>query len=139
MRKSNVSCNTSKHQSTRYVHYVETKINFPGNSGFYDHVFIQNHDGAGERSRFAILFPWRCRGLNRGEMASRFASWKCQAQDCISVLLLKILALGSLFVTMPDSNENGEIIWRLAHRNYHILAMVHTVLYLAGKEFACSK
>ncbi|PCG91812.1 Transcription factor [Penicillium occitanis (nom. inval.)] len=38
-----------------------------------------------------------------------------QAQDCISPLLLNILALGSLFVTMPGSNEKGEIIWRLAH------------------------
>lgn len=38
-----------------------------------------------------------------------------QAQDCISPLLLNILALGSLFVTIPGSNEKGEIIWRLAH------------------------
>ncbi|KAJ5394781.1 uncharacterized protein N7487_009084 [Penicillium crustosum] len=36
-------------------------------------------------------------------------------QDCISPLLLNMIALGSLFVCLPDAAQKGEILWQLGH------------------------
>ncbi|KAJ5390085.1 uncharacterized protein N7496_001153 [Penicillium cataractarum] len=56
-------------------------------------------------------------------------------RDCISPLLLNMVALGSLFVCVPDAVEQGEILWKLGHTA--VAASWQSLIKLRGPHDQC--
>lgn len=56
-------------------------------------------------------------------------------RDCISPLLLNMVALGSLFVCVPDAVEQGEILWKLGHTA--VATSWQSLINLRGPQDQC--
>ncbi|CEJ61693.1 hypothetical protein PMG11_10216 [Penicillium brasilianum] len=56
-------------------------------------------------------------------------------RDCISPLLLNMVALGSLFVCVTDAVEQGEILWKLGHTA--VAASWQSLIKLRGSQDQC--
>jgi hypothetical protein len=57
------------------------------------------------------------------------------AQDCTPPLLLNMVALGSLFVCLPDSTRKGQMLWRLGHAG--VATSWQTLIRLRGPKDQC--
>ncbi|KAL5356429.1 hypothetical protein BJX96DRAFT_171605 [Aspergillus floccosus] len=56
-------------------------------------------------------------------------------RDCIAPLLLNMVALGSLFVCLPDAAEQGEMLWKLGHTA--VAASWQSLIELRGPHDQC--
>ncbi|EAU30954.1 predicted protein [Aspergillus terreus NIH2624] len=56
-------------------------------------------------------------------------------RDCIAPLLLNMVALGSLFVCLPDAVEQGEMLWKLGHTA--VAASWQSLIELRGPHDQC--
>lgn len=57
------------------------------------------------------------------------------ARDCIPPLLLNMVALGSLFVCLPDAAQQGEMLWKLGHTA--VATSWQTLIKLRGPHDQC--
>ncbi|PYH95320.1 hypothetical protein BO71DRAFT_418671 [Aspergillus ellipticus CBS 707.79] len=59
----------------------------------------------------------------------------CSSRETIPPLLLNMVALGSLFVCLPESVSKGEMLWRLGHTA--VATSWQTLISLRGPRDAC--
>ncbi|KAB8258662.1 hypothetical protein BDV32DRAFT_151107 [Aspergillus pseudonomiae] len=57
-------------------------------------------------------------------------------RDCISPLLLNMVALGSLFVCLPNAAEQGEMLWKLGHTA--VAASWQSLIEVRGPQDQCN-